>query len=34
MPFENFREGIFPREKLFIIDETLKRHFLGAFRVV
>jgi hypothetical protein len=33
MPFENFEEGIFPREKNFI-DETPKRHFLGAIRVV
>jgi hypothetical protein len=34
MPFENFGEGIFPREKIFVIDETPKRHFLGAIRVV
>jgi hypothetical protein len=34
MPFENFGEGIFPREKVFFIDETPKRHFLGAIRVV
>jgi hypothetical protein len=34
MPFENFGEGIFPREKFFFIDETPERHFLGAIRVV
>jgi hypothetical protein len=33
MPFENFGEAIFPGEKFFI-DETPKRHFLGAIRVV
>jgi hypothetical protein len=33
MPFEIFGEGIFPHEKFFI-DETPKRHFLGAIRVV
>jgi hypothetical protein len=30
MPFENFGERIFPREKIFFIDETPKRHFFGA----
>jgi hypothetical protein len=34
MPFENFGEGIFPREKIYFIDETPKGHFLGAIRVV
>jgi hypothetical protein len=34
MPFENFGEGIFSREKFVVIDETPKRHFLGAIRVV
>jgi hypothetical protein len=33
MPFENFGEGISP-VKIFFIDETPKRHFLGAIRVV
>jgi hypothetical protein len=33
MPFENFGEGIFPVKKFFI-EETPKRHFLGAIRVV
>jgi hypothetical protein len=34
MLFENFGEGIFPREKKVFMDETHKRHFLGAIRVV
>jgi hypothetical protein len=34
MPFENFGEGIFPREKIFFIDETPERHFLGSEPIV
>jgi hypothetical protein len=34
MPFENFGEGIVPREKMFLIVKTRKRHFLGAIRIV
>jgi hypothetical protein len=34
MPFENFGEEIFPREKFFFIDETLERHFLGSEPIV
>jgi hypothetical protein len=33
MPFENVGEGIFP-VKIFFIEETPKRHFLGATHVV
>jgi hypothetical protein len=34
MPFENFGEEIFPREKFVFIDETPKRHFIEAISVV
>jgi hypothetical protein len=34
MPFENFGEGIFPREKFVFIDETPERHFLDSEPIV
>jgi hypothetical protein len=34
MPFENFGEVIFPREKIFFTDEIPKMHFLGACKSV